>query len=149
MTTVERIQRDLQAALKRRDTVVVATLRMLLAALKNAAIEERGELSEEKALTVIQREAKKRKEAITAYRQGGSAERAEQEEAELDVLAAYMPEQLDDGTIETAVQSIITSLGAAGPKDFGRVMNAAMKELRGRADGTKVQMAAKRLLEQP
>lgn len=144
---LDRIQSDLQRALKERNKQIVGTLRLLSAALKNESIAKRRELTDAETVQVLRREAKRRREAMAAYEAGGSTERAEAEKAELGILTAYLPEQLDAQGIETVVRTILQEVGAAGPNDFGRVMGVVMKQVQGRADGRLVQETVKRLLE--
>lgn len=148
LTFVERLQNDCRTALKAHDDVVVGTLRMLLAAIKNAEIAgKRTTMSDEAIVSVVQREVKKRKEALELYRQGGSNDRAAREQAELDVLLRYMPEQMDAAGIDAVVAGAIATLSPSGPADFGKVMGSVMKELKGRANGTAVQAAVKNALQ--
>ena len=147
MDIATRIQEDLKSAMKQRETVAVSTLRLLSAALKNETIAKRSELGEADILRVLQREVKRRKEAIESYTAAGSRERVEQESAELTVLQRYLPEQLDPAAIEKVVQSLIHETGAQGSKDFGTVMKQAMQQLQGKADGRMVQETVKRLLQ--
>jgi len=146
-TLVERIDEDLKAAQKNREQTTISTLRMLRAALHNEEIAKREPLKEADVVRILQREVKRRKEAILSYQAGGSAERVAQETAEQGVLERYLPEQMDKAAIEKTVQSVITELNAAGPQSFGPVMKRVMQELQGKADGRIVQEAVKRLLE--
>lgn len=147
MDIVTRIQEDLKSAMKQREQITVSTLRLLSAALKNEAIAKRGELVEADELRVLQREVKRRKEAIESYTAAGSSDRVEKETAELAVLQRYLPEQLDSTAIEGVIRTVIQETGAKGPQDFGTVMKRAMQQLQGKADGRMVQETAKRLLE--
>lgn len=147
MDIVTRIQEDLKSAMKQREQIAVSTLRLLSAALKNEAIAKRGDLVEADELRVLQREVKRRKEAIESYTAAGSRDRAEKETAELAVLQRYLPEQLDPTAIEGVIQTVIQETGAKGPQDFGTVMKRAMQQLQGKADGRMVQETAKRLLQ--
>lgn len=146
MTTVERIQEDLKTALKSREKTAVSALRLLLASIKNESIAKRSELEEADVLRVIQREVKRRNEAIEGFQAGGSEERAAQEKAERGVLERYLPQQMEPGEIDATVQAIIKETGAADASAFGPVMKRAMQSLQGRADGRTVQATVKRLL---
>lgn len=146
-TFIERLQNEYRTALKARNDVVVGTLRMLLTAIKNEEIAgKRKVMSDEALISVVQREVKRRKEALELYRQGGRSDRAAREQAELDVLLRYMPEQMDAAGIAAVIAAAIANLQPSGPADFGKVMGMAMKDLKGRADGAAVQAAVKAAL---
>ncbi len=147
-TLETRIKQEYTQALKARDTATVSTLRLLLTSLKNEQIAKRRALTEDEEVQVLQREAKRRREAITVYQQGGSADRAAVEQTELEVITRYLPEQMDAGAIAATVAQIVGKTGATGPADFGRVMGLAMQELKGKADGAAVRTCVKTALEQ-
>lgn len=139
MTLEERIKSDLDAAFKARNTTTTDTLRLLTAALHNRSIEKRGKggeekLTEEEALEVLRREAKKRKEAAMLYVQGNRQDLAEKENAELSVLSIYLPAQMGEDEIKKEIMNVLASAGVAGTKEFGKVMGLVMKELKGKAD---------------
>ena len=108
--------------------------------------DEARELSDDEVLKVIAKEAKKRKEASTAYTEAGRAELAETEDAELAVLEGYLPTQLDDAALEQIVRSAVESTGARGLAQKGQVMKVAQGEVAGRADGGRVAAIVKRVL---
>ncbi|MCK5357549.1 MAG: GatB/YqeY domain-containing protein, partial [Elusimicrobiales bacterium] len=97
-------------------------------------------------IQIIKSEIKKRKDSITAYTEGGRTDLAKKEEAELETLSKYMPEQMSEEAVNEVVKKIVSGLDDAGPTDFGRVMGQAMKELKGQADGTVVSEAVKKAL---
>lgn len=140
MPLTDRIESDLRAAMKARDTDRVATLRMALAGIKNARVEagRSGDLSDEETITLLTREAKKRSEAADAYRQAGRAELADKEERELAILREYLPAQLSTEELRELVDRAVADTGAQGPGDLGRVMAAVMPRVKGRADGKEV-----------
>jgi uncharacterized protein YqeY len=143
----ETIQRDLSAAMKSRDERRMSVLRMLKTSIQLASTEKgRGELTDDDIHVLVRRGIKQREEAAEMYRQGGAPARADEELAESRVLAEYLPAQLDDAELERVVSGVISSLGASGPKDTGRVMGAAVKEAAGRADGKRVKEIVTRLL---
>ncbi len=129
------------------------TLSGLRAAVKNAAIEGRAagddstSLDDEAAQKVIEREAKKRRDAIEEYEKAGRADRAASERAELDILQEYLPQQMTDAELEATVGEVITETGDAGPADMGRLMKALMPRVQGRADGKRVNEVVRRLLQ--
>ncbi|KOV80540.1 GatB/YqeY domain-containing protein [Nocardia sp. NRRL S-836] len=145
-----RLQNDLTAAMKARETVTAGALRMALTAVTNEEVsgKQARELSDDEVVKVLMREAKKRKEAAEAFAGAGRAEKAELERAELAVLEAYLPKQLDDAElasiVDKAVAAVAEQSGAApGPKQMGQVMKAVNAEVAGRADGGRVAAAVK------
>ncbi len=115
---------------QRRDTL--STLR---AALKNEEIEARGELDETRVQAIINREAKKRREAMTEYTKANRADLAAKEEAELGILTEFLPAQLSEEELRALVSATIASVGAQTPKDMGNVMKALQPQIAGKADG--------------
>jgi uncharacterized protein len=144
----ERLRTDLTTAMKSRDELRTATLRMVLAAVsaEEVAGKEARELSDDEVQAVLRREAKKRREAADAFASAGREEQAAREQAEGDVLAGYLPAQLDDADLAAIVADVITTTGAAGMKDMGRVMGAAQAAVAGRAEGSRVAAEVRRQL---
>jgi uncharacterized protein YqeY len=150
MTTTlkQRLQDDLTAAIKSRDELRSATLRLTLSAItkEEVAGTEARQLSDEEVLKVITREAKKRREAAEAFAQGGRAESAERERAEGVVLAEYLPKQLTDEELAELVRAAIAETGAEGPKAMGAVMKAVNPKVAGLAEGGRVAAEVKKQL---
>jgi uncharacterized protein len=132
------VQTAMYAAMKARRADEAAALRLALSALKSAAIEARHDLSDEEAVAVLQREARKRREAEQAYREAGRTERADQEAFELEILGRYLPAAVDPAELAGLVDDAVAATGATGPKDMGRVMGQVMPKVKGRADGNEV-----------
>lgn len=135
----QKITIDLKVALKSGDSFRTNTLRFLLSSLHNKEIEKKGKgleptLSDDEVIEVLSREAKKRKEAIEAYKKGNRTDLAQKETKELEIIEKYLPEQLTEEEIEKIVKTAIEKTGAKDVKDFGRLMGEAMKELKGKAD---------------
>jgi uncharacterized protein YqeY len=143
-----RIQEDLKVAVKSRDKIRVSTLRMLISALKNAELEEREELSEDKELAVLAGYARRIRESIVEFEKGQRDDLVAKEKAELQIVMGYLPAQLNDEEIEIEVKKVIGDVGAEGPKDVGRVMGEMMKRYKGRVDGKSVNRIASALLRQ-
>ena len=143
---MKRIQEDLKESVKAQDRTRVSTLRMLLSALKNAELEEREELTEEKELAVLSSYARRVKESIAEFEKGDRDDLVQKEKAELEIVMRYLPEQLSDADIEAEVKSVIEEVGAEGPKDIGRVMGEMMKRFKGRVDGKSVNRIVSGLL---
>ena len=144
----ERLRSDLTAAMKGRDELRTATLRMVLAAVSAEEVSgtEARQLSDEEVQAVLRREAKKRREAAEAFASAGREEQAARERAEGEVLAGYLPAQLEDADLAAIVADVITTTGAAGMKDMGRVMGAATAAVAGRAEGGRVAAEVRRQL---
>ena len=142
------VQSDLHDAMRARDKVRSGVLRMVLTSITNEEVsgKEARELSDDEVLKVLTKEAKKRKEAATAYRDAGHPERAEAEEAELVVLEAYLPAQLGDEELQAIVAQAVAETGATGMPQMGQVMKAAQGLVAGRADGGRVAAAVKAAL---
>ena len=144
----DRLRADLTAAMKSRDELTTATLRMVLAAVsaEEVAGKEARELSDDDVLGVLRREAKRRREAAEAFEGAGRAEQAGRERAEGEVVAGYLPAQLADADLAALVADVITRTGATGMRDMGRVMGAAGAEVAGRAEGGRVAAEVRRQL---
>ena len=149
MTTLKtRLETDLRTAMKARDELVTSTLRMALAAVR--AVEVAGpaarELSDDEVLTVLKREAKKRREAATAFGDAGRTELAAKERAEEEVLAGYLPAQLSDEELAAIVREALTAAGLSGMSSMGQAMKAAQAAVAGRAEGGRVAAEVRRQL---
>jgi uncharacterized protein len=146
----DRLRSDLTTSMKARDSLRSSTLRMLLTSITNAEVagKEQRELSDDEVVGVLSTEAKKRREAAAAYDEAGRADSAGKERAEAEVIADYLPEQLDEAAISDLVSSTIASLGVAGDgmRAMGRVMGALQPQVKGRADGSAVAAEVRRQL---
>ena len=138
MTLIADIENELKAARLARDDQRRDALALLLNALRSAQKELRRELSGDESLQVLQRERKKRAEAMEAYDAAGREEQADREEFELDVIEEFMPEPLSEDDLEEIVDNVIAEVGATSIRDLGRVMADVMPQVSGRADGSTV-----------
>lgn len=147
-TIKDRLRTDLTAAIKGRDELRAAALRMALTAITNEEVAgaEARTLSDAETVTVITREVKKRREAAEAFAGAGRAEQAERERAEGVVLSHYLPAQLTDDELGALVVDAIAETGAVGPRSMGLVMKALTPKIAGRADGGRVAAAVKSAL---
>ena len=143
-----KLQSDLNGAIKSRNTVVAETIRMVLTAITNEEVagKEKKELSDAEIITVLTREAKKRREAAEAFEAGGRADRAAAERAEGEVIASYLPEQLSEDDIKKLIAETIAAVGAIGPSDMGKVMGSLKAKVAGKADGALVSSLVKEAL---
>jgi uncharacterized protein YqeY len=142
------VQDDLHDAMRAREKVRSATLRMVLTAITNEEVSGAAhrELSDDEVLKVIAKEAKKRKEAAAAYHDAGRAELAGQEESELVILETYLPAQLGDDELRRIVAYAVAETGATGMQQMGQVMKVAQGRIAGRADGGRVAAVVKETL---
>ncbi len=146
MTIKEEINQSLIKALKAKETEKVQTLRGLLASLKNAEIEAKGELKDDRVIEVLRKEVKQRKEAAVEYQKGNREDLVKKEKSELDIIEEYLPEEISDQKIETAVKEAIKKTGASSKQDIGKVMGVVMAKLKGQADGARVSQITSKLL---
>jgi uncharacterized protein YqeY len=148
LALLEKISDDMKSAMKSRDQLRLETLRMIRAGLLEKQVEKRpsGGMSAEDEVAVLNSAAKKRKEAMTVYREKGREDLASVEEKELGIIQEYLPKQLSAGEIELVVKRIIDASGASSAADFGKVMPLVMKELKGKADGRTIQETVRKLL---
>jgi uncharacterized protein YqeY len=142
----DRLSTQIKEALKAGDRTRLATVRLLAAAVKNREVELGRELSEDELVEVAAREVKRRKEAAEAYERGGRPELVEKERAEQAILEAYLPEQLSEDEVRSAIEQAITATGATDPNEIGKVMGHVMSRLKGRVDGTLVNRLARERL---
>ena len=138
MTLLADIEQDLKEARLARDDARRDALALLLSSLRSAEKDLQRALSDDEALQVLQRERKKRVEALEAYEAAGREEQAAREEFELDVIEEYMPDQLTEDEIDNIVDDVIAEVGATSLRDLGRVMADVMPQVSGRADGSVV-----------
>lgn len=147
MTLQQQIESDMQSALKGQDSLRLSTLRMLLSAIHNAKIAGGGvDLSDEEILTVVAKQVKQRHESIDSFRKGERADLAEKEEAEMKILASYLPPQLSNEEIDLIIDEAILTSGAKTAVDMGRVMGLISAKLKGRADMSYVSQKVKERL---
>lgn len=144
----QRLREDLTTAMRARDELTTATLRMVLTALQTEAVsgKQARELTDEEALQVLTREGKKRRESAEAYDAASRAELAQRERDELEVLARYLPAQLSEDEVREIVAAAVAETGAEGMKGMGAVMKVVTPQTRGRADGALVSAEVRRQL---
>jgi uncharacterized protein YqeY len=144
----DRVQSEMIEARRRRDEVALGTLSLLKSELVKASKEggASGKIDDELVVRIVRKEVKKREEAIEVYRRAGREESAQREETEMTTLRAYLPAAMSEDEIEAEVRAVIAELNAEGPKAFGLVMKGATARLAGRAEGSQVAAAARKLL---
>ena len=148
MSIKEQLKKDLTEAIRGRDEITSGTIRMVLTAITNEEVagEEARVLSDEEVITVLSREAKKRREAAEAFENAGRADKSALEKSEGEVIAKYLPAQLSEADITAIIAEAIASTGAQGPADMGKVMGAVKPKIAGKADGGVVSALVKAAL---
>jgi uncharacterized protein len=149
MTFQEQIDHDLKEAMKARNADKLAVLRMLKSALKNAAIEKGGAagvLDDAEAISVVRKQVKQRQDSVEGFEKGGRPELAAKEKAEMDVLNAYLPQQLSAEDLTAMVKAAIVEAGATSKAQMGVVMKIAQAKAAGRADGRALSQEVQKLL---
>ena len=146
MSLRDRINDDMKAAMRAKDSERLGTIRMLLAAAKQREVDERITLDDTQLVAIVDKLIKQRKDSITAFTQGGRQDLADKEAAEVRVLEAYLPQRMSADEVNAAVVALVAALGASGPGDMGRVMAAAKAQLGGQAEMALVSAAVKQAL---
>ena len=146
MTLKEQITEDMKNAMRAKDSVLLGTIRLLLAAVKQREVDERVELDDAAVIAIVDKLIKQRKDSITAFTQASRMDLADIEAAEMTVLAAYLPQRLSADEVSAEVKAIVAELGASGPGDMGKVMAAVKTKLAGKADMGQVSVAVKAAL---
>jgi len=134
VTLKERITEDMKAAMRASDKERLSTIRMLQAAIKQREVDERITLDDAQVIAVLEKMVKQRKESIVQFEQGGRADLADKEKAEIALLQAYLPAQLSAAEVDTIIQEAIATTGAASVKDMGKVMGVVKAKAAGRTD---------------
>ncbi|MFO1294075.1 MAG: GatB/YqeY domain-containing protein [Rubrivivax sp.] len=142
----ERIQDDMKAAMRARHAEHLSTIRMLLAAIKQREVDERIVLDDAAIVGLVDKLIKQRRDSIDAFAQAGRTDLVDKESAEVQWLQAYLPQRLAADEVAAAVRALVAELGARGPGDMGRVMQAAKARLAGQAEMTTVSAAVKQAL---
>ena len=143
----EQIAEDIKSAMKARDKIRLETVRSIKKAIleKEVALRPKGQdsLTAEQEIELLAQQAKQRRDSIDQYQKAGREDLAKKEQQELAIIETYLPKQLDDAELEQILAQIIKDVGASSPKDLGKVMGTAMKQLKGKADGKKIQEIVK------
>jgi uncharacterized protein YqeY len=144
----ETLKTDLTEAIRSSDKVISGTIRMVLTAITNEEVsgKEARVLTDDEIITVLSREAKKRREAAEEFAKAGRADKAAEEKAEGEVIAKYLPAQLSEDDIKALIAAAVASTGATGPADMGKVMGAIKPQIAGKADGSLVSSLVKAAL---
>ncbi len=146
MSLRETVNQDVKVAMKAKDAKKRDALRLLTSAFKQIEVDERKELSDDDVIKIIQTQIKRRNDAATQYKDAGRDDLMQQELDEISYYEVYLPTQLTDEELENELKAIVEKVGATSPKDMGKVMGMASKELAGRADGKRISTCVKALL---
>lgn len=139
----EQLLHDMKLAMKAGSKLELETIRILRAQIKTASIDKKDDLTDSELAQVLQKEGKRRKEAIEMYQKGGREDLVKKESAELEIISKYLPEQLSDEELSNIIKETISTLQVSDEKDMGRVMGAVMPKVKGKADGKIVQKKVK------
>lgn len=146
MSLKQQISDDMKAAMRAKESERLATIRLLLAAVKQKEVDERIELDDAAIVGVIDKMIKQRKDSIAAFTQAGRTELADKEAAEIKVIEAYLPQRMSAEEVAAEVKAIVAELGAKGPGDMGKVMGVVKTRLAGKAEMGQVSAAVKAAL---
>lgn len=146
MSIQDTIREQMTTAWKAGDTGRRDTLRLLIAAMENARIDLGRALEDADAIRVLQKEAKQRRDSITEYQKANRTDLVNQEQSELEVIAEFLPKQLDDDEIRELARAVIAETGASGSGDVGKIMKPLIAKVAGRADGGRINAIARELL---
>ena len=147
MSLFDTLQNDMYAAMKNGDKHKTGTLRVALSTLKDKKIEKREDLTDVEAIKIIQNLVKQRKEAADIYKENGRNDLMENENAELEILNAYLPHMMSEDDLRILVQKVVDDTGASSLSDIGKVMPEVMKQSAGKADGKMAQSIVRELLQ--
>jgi uncharacterized protein len=142
-TLKDRITQDMKEAMRAKDAARLGAIRLLLAAIKQKEVDERITVDDPAVLAIVDKLIKQRKDSIAQFEKAGRTDLVDKEQAELSVLNAYLPQQLDDAEVDAAIAAAIAEAGAAGPQAMGKVMALLKPKLAGRADLAKVSARVK------
>jgi uncharacterized protein YqeY len=147
VTLIDQLNSDMKAAMIARDNRQRDVIRYLKAAITNASIEKRADLSDDEILAVIRTQIKQRRDSIEMFRKGGREELAEEEEAQIAILQNYLPQQMDEDELRALVARLAAELDINSPRDMSRLMPALMQATAGRAEGRVLSGLAKEEIE--
>ena len=147
MSLFDTLQNDMYAAMKNGDKHKTGTFRVALSTLKDKKIEKREDLTDVEAIKIIQNLVKQRKEAADIYKENGRNDLMENENAELEILNAYLPQMMSEDDLRILVQKVVDDTGASSLSDIGKVMPEVMKQSAGKADGKMAQSIVRALLQ--
>ena len=143
---LEKITQDIKEAMKAKEAETLSTLRMLSSSLKNKKIELGKELEEEDVLSVVKKEMKSLQDSLESFVEGAREDLAEKAKKEMEIIKKYLPEEMDDASLEEVVKAVVAEVGATTKAEMGKVMGATVKKVAGAADGKRIKEMVERLL---
>jgi len=146
MSLKEQLKSDLKDAMRAKEIVKRDAIRSINTMIKQIEVDQRIELDDGEIIKIIQKGIKQREEAITQFKDAGRDDLVENEQSQIDIFSIYLPKQLSDAELETAIQEIIDEVGATSMKDMGKIMNPAKEKLGGSADGKRINEMVKKIL---
>jgi len=146
MSILERMKSDLKEAMKAKDIVARDTIRMIMSAVKQIEVDERRDVTNEDMIKILQKAIKQREDAIGFAKEGGRDDLIEENQEEIAIIEKYLPKQLSDDELRDEIAQIVKEVGASSMKDMGKVMGLATKRLAGKADGKRINVVVKELL---
>ena len=149
MSMIDRVNEDLKSSMKEKNGIKSNTLRQIKTAVMNTEIKKGKQLTDEEVQEVVFSLAKSHNESIESFTKGGRMDLVAKEEQELSILKTYLPEQISDDDLRKLIEEAVRETGAASVKDLGRVMGKVMPRVKGRADGSKINVIAKQILDKP
>ena len=147
MPLMEQLTADMKDAMKQGEKERLSVIRLVRGAIRQQEIDGQRELDDEAVLSVISKEVKQRRDAIEEFQKGGRDDLVRQNEAEIAILMEYLPQQMTEDEVRSAVQEAIAATGASTPKDMGKVMKELMLKVKGRADGKLVNQIVRERLD--
>jgi uncharacterized protein YqeY len=147
LSLTNQLDQEMKMALKNKDKQKLSTIRMLKSAIKKEEIDKKRPLNDDEIISVIMREVKQRKDSLAEYKAAGRDDLVEKEQAEIDILSAYLPEQMSEEELKALVQQVIEEVGAGSKADMGKVMSAIMPKVKGRAEGRLVNRMVQEALQ--
>jgi len=148
LTLKEKLMEDLKSAMRNKEKRRKDTITMLRAAVKQREVDERKDMADDEILALIGKQVKQKRESIKDFQKAERVDLVEQAQEEIDILLAYLPEQLTEEEIDELVREAIEQTGASSMRDMGRIMGIVMPKVKGRADGSLISQSAKKLLNQ-
>lgn len=147
LNDLEQLDSDLKEAAKTRDQIRLTVLRLLKSALKNYEIELGHDASPQEIMTILQKEAKKRRDSIEQYEKAGRSDLVEEESKELEIIQTYLPKEISDEQLDSLVREAIAQTGASGLSDMGKVIPVVIKSSKGSASNDRISAKVKQVLE--
>lgn len=146
MTLKNRLAEDMKTAMKEKNSDLKSVVTLIRSAVKQKEVDERVELADDDIIDLISKQFKQRKDALVEFEKAGREDLINQTNSEIEILCSYLPQQLSDEELEEIVAKVITNVGAQSMKDMGKIMGKVLPEVKGRADGKRINEIAKKIM---